>query len=160
MEKVYLVSRGCYSDFNIVCAFSTEDKAQAFIDSRNQFLGKYEHYNDRLDCFIVDDQDKPFPENGYAFARLYMSRDGNVLEIAYTREEHRAASKSYFTFYDNNLVMGFTGCFDKEEEDRLVKIANEHRGRLIASGEFDTRINHYLRRLERERQKRDQRQHQ
>jgi len=38
MNKVYLISRGCYSDYRVIGAFSTLEKAQQFIKEAREII--------------------------------------------------------------------------------------------------------------------------
>lgn len=135
MEKVYVVTNGEYSDFHIEAIFTTREKAEAFLNSREKGdYDNWEMYEYPIDYpdFIADKI-----ANGYRLFKVVMDRDGDTISIG----EGNYSDLEYEFRYgiDWNWHSGrtkFSANVFARNEQHAVKIANERRVQLIASGEW------------------------
>ena len=139
--NVYAVWSGCYSDKEVVAVFSTQEKAQAYIDECAQ---PCEDYCERLDDpWIVPytlDAEVP-PSAGHARYLVKMGADGDVIEV--TAEHHGGgpirrcgdAAPRWIVYRDHPAFM-LTVVWARDET-HAVKVANERRVMSIARGELE-----------------------
>lgn len=142
MTTVYIVTHGEYSDYWIVGAFSTEEKAQEYIDAfknnkqRNYMYGDFneiEEYDlDELDkCTIMTKQ-------GNKFYCVYMYRNGDAeVSDKYPEpiDEFELIKPPKGMYADNRWYIRLT--LWAKSPEHAVKIVNEKRAQLIANGEWD-----------------------
>ena len=143
--KVYIVTSGSYSSYEIRRIFSSKDKADQFIKLHNPFLEWYSKYNEYVEVFDIDKEDN-MPKDGYPLSRIYMNKDGDVIhkEFLCTEEEgianHIMVGKDYLCATSRtpveDLLLLVARPWPEEDYDRLVKIANEIRGQLLANDQF------------------------
>jgi hypothetical protein len=141
MATIWVVEQGEYSDYRVVGVFSSKENAQQIRDAVGDDATVAEW---TLDPGIEDMNAgrKPF--------RVFMLRDGTVEHV---REE--TVDRSFLGGWDGPLVMkrGGTPFGAKEptppclnvtvwasDAEHATKITNEHRTRLIASGEWDAAL--------------------
>ena len=131
--KVYIVTEGSYSDYRMVAAFSTKALAAAFCAASH---GKY----DSIETLELDE-----PSEWAWVARVRMCRDGELFYPGASIRWTEVPYKSYQTgvsggsiqWVENHVVVGA----DHDNEppgasDRAIKVTNELRTRLIATGEW------------------------
>jgi len=130
--KVYLVSEGCYSDFTIIGAFSTPEKAKDAAD--------YFNANEHIDEYEIDQDAKQRPVGMKSFS-VTMDREGNVVkdEWSHTNVIHECSGSNA----DNDVIYPYGGYRGMpthasfhvwaRDEEHAVKIANEKRGALLLS---------------------------
>ncbi|MBI1973022.1 hypothetical protein HYS50_03380 [Candidatus Woesearchaeota archaeon] len=123
MTKIYLVSSGSYSDYGILAAFSTEEKAKKLLT----ILEKTSN-----ECGIEEyDLD---PEVGnFTQYFVFMKKDGSLLnEIYHTRVYFPEAPRVWFTV-NSDYPEGFMNYVAiAKSEQQAIKAANEHRTQAIA----------------------------
>jgi len=135
MMKVYLVSKGCYSDFTIIGAFSTLEKAKDAVD--------YFNANEGIDEYEIDSEAKQRPAGMKAF-RVAMDREGNVIVDEWNHKQviHECSG----SYADDNTVFGYGGYRETpthasfhvwaKDEEHAIKIANEKRGAVLIADEW------------------------
>ena len=125
MKTIYIVTRGDYSDYHIEGAFSTMEKAQAYIDA---YTGSYIN---EVEVYTIDYRE---PQPGKSFYHLTMDKDGVVLamksgpvavdydcDLTVLRPDWRAKT---YTLQVSRYA---------KSEAHIVKIANELRTQRIAT---------------------------
>lgn len=127
MKKVYLVSRGSYSDYSIVALFSSKEKAETFM-AYHPKTG-YDSLND-LEEFELDGPTE-FPVGKLAF-RVRFTRDGEM-EVAQTDPQY---VRDFVRPYGDGKTM-CTECWAADEK-AAAKIANERRAQVIAENQWET----------------------
>ena len=139
INKVFLVSRGRYSDYSIIGVFLNEDLAKEYAE---QNITKYD--NARVECRdIMHELTTPI---GFRAYNITMDIDGNSDsfekdQIYDTSNNESIFDRSYpvHEFTNNQLIetgrYTFYVVTDKGEEGAL-KIANERRIELISANEW------------------------
>jgi hypothetical protein len=115
MDIVYVVTDGSYSDYSIRGVFSTEQKAQKFIDHLGNNLDSptIEEWN--LDDFDSDDERLPI--------KVTMDKYGNEAEC-----EHYVSVFTTFNVVDTNRFNNKLCVNVRAKDDKhAIKIANEIR---------------------------------
>ena len=133
MPKVYIVTEGSYSDYRIVAAFSTKALAVAFCAASH---GKY----DSIETMELDE-----PSEWAWVARVRMCRDGELFypgaairwaEVPYKSYQTGVSSGS-IQWVENHVVVGGDHANEPPDaSERAIKVTNELRTRLIATGEW------------------------
>ena len=140
MKKVYLVSRGTYSDYSVVAIFSTKKKATEFI---RMFPSDFCDYND-IAVFDLDPDAVDRTKNGEMVWRVVMLRDGTVERVrserfyAFAEPGRRwvwRRTKAPAYKHKNIPDALVADCWAKDEK-HAIKIVNEWRTQMIASGEW------------------------
>jgi hypothetical protein len=128
MKKVFLVTRGDYSDYRVCAVFSDEKLAQKYIDSFNLTYDEF-----KIEDYELDIYQNELRENYKPFF-LRMTKEGNCTEIRIQKES--------YSFEDGKIDIGFDkdknmyiSIFAKDEK-HAIKIANEKRAQLIAENNW------------------------
>ena len=117
MPEIYLVVNGQYSDYHVICAFSTEEQAEAF--AKNTF--------GRVQTFPLD-----VPPQEWWEIEVTMAKDGSLLDYS---------SPKVTEFSTHDLPRGFqqfttpkvmTYLVNTQDLDRAVKVTNEVRTQILA----------------------------
>lgn len=131
--KIYLVSQGCYSDYRIIAAFSTEEKAKAYV----KHLGDSDD-EDILE-FDVDSETFQNPRGLNRFT-LQMKRDGSlvygVTDRGSVKEEKPQGPKwepLAKVWVDENSECYMRFEVEAKDKEHALKIANEKRTELISA---------------------------
>ena len=141
--NVYVVTSGEYSDYRINGMFSTEVKAQEFIEVNKEKRKKhssyyYDDFND-IEEYELDCSDKYFPliNQGYEYYYVAMEKDGNSnVNEHYIFHFHESFEIIKPTYKPG--LKSFLQCYLwAKSPEHAVKIANEKRAQLIANGEWD-----------------------
>jgi hypothetical protein len=122
MSTVYLVTKGEYSDYRVIGAFSSNDlaeKASEYFASEND-IEEFE-----LDSSVPN-------TNGYLLFSVCMAKDGEAMWI--DRED---CSTSHIWDWRPWAARGVSFTMWATDEKHAVKIANERRVQLIAANLFD-----------------------
>jgi hypothetical protein len=139
MSTIYAVSRGCYSDYSVVALFTSVERAEDFMRVFPDF-----DYND-VATFELDPADPDLIRDGHEFWYVQMLRDG-------TTEEARELERSPYNYGNLGQIIwlrsqapayrgkGVSDCIRSTvlatSQEHAVKITNEHRIRMIESGEW------------------------
>jgi len=126
MTSVFLVTKSSYSDYSIVGAFSTKEKAQKTIDT----LSIYD-VNDAIDEYKLDELDTLVKKikRGYKVYWIMMKSDGNVEQCSDSKEIGLWLNHSK----DKGMIWGYVLA---KNDVQAVKIVNDKRAQLIARGEL------------------------
>ena len=131
MDKIYLVSEGEYSDYSIVGAFSTEEKAQALVD----VINARPYSTARIEIYHLDSvQLKP----GHQVYHIWMNSEGNTpWEVFIGYVENGTEARTEFRF-SRQAPQGTYLVVTRyvETPEHAVKIANELRTQWLAQREW------------------------
>lgn len=135
MKTIYAVNFGAYSDYTVVGLFSTKEKAQEFMDAVPYEYNEIEEYE-------LDPDTANLVRKGYEVWVVAMLRDGTCEDVrkldlsprqvpctAYIQGPHFSSGKNMPSRLIANVMA--------KDEKHAVKIANEKRVAMIASGEWD-----------------------
>lgn len=126
MTTIYVVTQGHYSDYGIVAVCSTEENAQLYVDSLND--ASIEEYElDELSDLI---------KQGYKSFYIKMFRDGTTEDI-YNYMGLPMQEDTISLYKAAHYVPCLLGYVTAKSKEHAVKIANEKRAMLIASGEWE-----------------------
>lgn len=161
--KIYLVSDGAYSDYRIIGAFSSVEKATAARDY---------YASNEIEEFEVDAPIPDHPPGTYLYA-VSMKRDGEVIScdrdtpddyytcvvtwIPVESHQNPDGSSRPITFQDDleSRVAYFLFKVWAKSKEGAIKIANERRLQCIAEGDWSGNYQQDKRRfLERQKGKR------
>lgn len=132
--KVYVVTTGSYSDYRIEAIFTDKDRAESYLSGLSR--------NDDPDMEEYDlDPAEPGQRvpAGYSLFRVRMFDTGTVsevyqeLESCQFMEDEKPEWEIYETAYKDRRLMLFAHVLARSE-NHAVKIVNERRASLIASG--------------------------
>ena len=124
MGKIYIITSGCYSDYRIVTAFSTKQKADEFLDI----------YDDdyRLETYTIDSV-KPVRKN--KIWRISLDVQSKEVIVCYQYELKRNKYKKdlleYTRYHDGTYGIDFY--LESDSRKRAIKIASERFGYVIAN---------------------------
>jgi hypothetical protein len=137
-KTIYAVSAGCHSDYRVVALFTTVELAEEFMAAV-----PCADYNS-IDEFDLDPKTADLIRRGYSIWRVLMLRDGTT-----ERVDRKDVSLSEVTDVGRHLwrrsrmphfFMKVPDCLVStvwaKSEEGAVKIANEQRTQMIASGEW------------------------
>lgn len=123
MGKIYIITSGCYSDYRIVTAFSTKQKADEFLDI----------YGDdyRLEIYTIDSV-KPVRKN--KIWRISLDVKSKEVIVCQQYELKRNKYKKdllEYTRYSGTYGIDFY--LESDSRKRAIKIASERFGYVIAN---------------------------
>lgn len=121
MKTIYVCTEGCYSDYHICGVFDNRELAEKFAET--------------FDCGIEEWPVNPFRKElgeGYKPYLVLMDRDGQA-EVRQEADTYSLDRLGTPSFGASDWM--WLHCMAKSEE-HAVKIANEHRTRLIALGQW------------------------
>lgn len=134
MTTVYLVSSGEYSDYGIRAVFSTKELAELYIQS----LGDPQGYTEKM--MIEEyplDENEAHIRDGFHPYQVRMERDGTTTKIRLDTWDASVASTVSLVdgryWRETGRKELWVSCVAKDEQ-HAVKIANEKRIQLIATG--------------------------
>lgn len=141
-KTIYAVSRGSYSDYRIVALFSTKAKAQGYIAAV-----KFDSYDDaEIEEFQLDPDTADLLQRGYSVWRVVMLRDGSTERVDRTdNSQYDVEDAPTFHIWERTKAVAYIGkgipdalvaSVWAKSEKAAVKIANEKRAQMIASGEW------------------------
>jgi len=140
MKKVYIVTSGCYSDYRIEGVFSTEEKAQEYIDGIANHIDKVTKEEDVGSCYQnLDFEIAPAELDLFETFRANSCRR---YQVSINKNGDCRVSEDY-----DKSVMICTATHHRElnglciecwatDKQHAAKIANEIRTRLIANNEW------------------------
>jgi hypothetical protein len=123
--KVYIVSTGWYSDYDVRGIFSTKEKAR--------YAKKFWCSENNIEPFELDEL--PEHPKDYFFFKVLMNRNGDSdsgvqrCEPSNSRMDFRVTAE-WLTDHWSFFVWA-------RDEEHAIKIANERRAALIATGKWD-----------------------
>lgn len=126
-KQVYAVTAGEYSDKRVVAVFSTKEGRDRFLEG---YTAPYRHESNTEE-YPLDPEpfDGTFTENGFVVA---MFEHGDAGDVDTMRSQHCPVG---FIGYEERwastvLIWGV----DTDDEERAIKVVNEKRALLVASG--------------------------
>lgn len=120
---VFVVTRGEYSDYNVVSVCSTLQNAEMLAAS--ELADSF--FTVELDTLVDKIKD------GYrGIARVHMLRDGTVIKIEWQYDAIQDLEYSYV--YDERKAFIFVQW--AKDEDHAIKVANEKRTAMVISGQW------------------------
>ena len=122
--KVFAVEQGQYSDYRVCGLFSTQKKAEEYIEALEWAEGGYD--KPRIQEMKVDD-----PANTKSVI-VWMFEDGGVDHTSKTAEHKPGFYAAIKNWKTNQFKMGWV--VQTDEEERAVKVVNEKRTQAIAAG--------------------------
>lgn len=138
-KNVYAVNSGSYSDYRIDAIFTTRKKARDFMKAVPSG-----DYNDIAE-FELDPPTVDLIKRGYSIWVVHMLRDGNTEKInRFENDTYNVSTIGHF-LWKRSEAPAFKGKGVKDilvskvwakTENQAVKIANEQRIQMIASGEW------------------------
>ena len=139
MKKTYAVNSGSYSDYRVVALFSTPKLAQEFMaavpDSDYNAVEEFELNPDTADLI----------KRGYSLWSVHMLHNGDTERV--DRQDlslygvsdvgHRIWRRTQAPAYQGRGIPDIlTSTVWAKSANAAVKIVNEHRAQMIASGEW------------------------
>lgn len=136
--QIWLITEGEYSEYCVVAAFSTKDRALSFADSWKPYLSASYRESPQVEEFPLDPENLNAPP-GTKLYSVRMNREGEAdameddfFDIDYGRR-HLGGRLCRGKKPEDTILLVF--CFAKSEE-HAIKIANEKRAQLIAGNEW------------------------
>lgn len=124
MGKIYIITSGCYSDYRIVTAFSTKQKADEFLDICDDDY--------RLETYTIDSV-KPVRKN--KIWRISLDVQSKEVIVCHQYELKRNKYKKdlleYTRYHDGTYGIDFY--LESDSRKRAIKIASERFGYVIAN---------------------------
>lgn len=138
VKKVYLVSKGVYSDYSIIGVFSARDKADRLVSQYNEYEKEEPDSNWAA---RVEEKDLDRPESTWFHTTVYMQRDGTATfalqDMFHTDpEESRHNTLRYIDYLKypaNESAQYLVTSIATGDSQRAVKITNEYRAQIIAA---------------------------
>lgn len=134
MQKVYLLTRGQYSDFRVEGAFSCKEKGEAWL-KKLEGTPRQRDYHD-LEEYVLDSMDPDqVPQDAYA-AMDY--KTGDLLEYRFDSLEGWERMRlgrvilEGAEFYDSSSVDTISMYFDHRDKERAIKVLAEKRAQMRA----------------------------
>lgn len=123
--KVYLVTEGTYSDYRVTAVFSSKEKAEEYMETFPS------HYYNNLKEYELDPNAVELHKEGYSNWYVRMDGFGNTATVYDEPTSNQATYESVFRTKKWFVIR----CIARSEE-HAIKIANERRIALLASGEL------------------------
>ena len=137
--EVYAVNSGTYSDYRICGIFSTRQKAEEFM----QFVRESD-YNE-IEVYEIDPPIVDLIKRGYSIWRVLMRIDGTTERISKVDNEYYNVSDIGYHIWRRTEATAYKGkgipdvlqsTVWAKTEKQAVKIVNEQRIKMIATGEW------------------------
>ena len=131
MKKIWVVESGSYSDYKVDGVFSTKENAELFVEEFDECSWS----EMSIDCWNLDPAINNL-KKGLSLFSIKMNKEGAVENISKTSAYNIDRIKAY-SFFRKRLreesfdYMDYV-CYAKDE-DHAVKIAGEHRARILAA---------------------------
>jgi len=123
-SKVYIVTSGSYSDYQIDGVFSTEERAEAFITATGLYDGRAVRWDVDLDAEKID--------RGLVHYKVDMDIEGNVRHMKKSTPVCPERAFGRIRGYDHKGSQWLEAYIWARNEEHAVKIANERRTRILA----------------------------
>ena len=135
--KIWIIQKGEYSDRHVVALATSQELADKAVEI---YSGGY----DKASAFEMETDDFPSFPPGMRPYNLVMRKDGTALWVECNDFEVAAKSGLYYeefaqgyTVRDFREGVRFEFFVWATDEEHAVKVANERRTQLIATGEWD-----------------------
>ena len=127
-RKIYLVSKGDYSDYHIVSVFSTKELAELYVSKFSKLISRYDEFSIEeydIDSFATE------LINKFPFI-IAIDKEGNTTNVTnfYWDFEDGKSDLSLAKSGDENLTL-YVHCF-ADDEKHAIKIASEKRFEILA----------------------------
>lgn len=146
MKTIYAVSTGDYSDYRVIALFSTQEKA-------NELMTLVPGDYNAIEEFILDSPNLDMVKKGYSLWMVTMLKDGTTEHVGQDKvmSYHVSGTRNVFggamaRLYKRSTVPAYRGknvpdCIIvnvlAKDAKHAIKIANEKRIQMIASGEWE-----------------------
>lgn len=140
--KVWLVTQGSYSDYRVLAAFSS----RALADACKELIRGDEFDSTDVEEFPLDPPEPPHPPGLFPYT-VGMARDGRV---GYAHRDSQAGfaelrkfdadgymPQNFVILGDKDYTYGMSFTMWAADAEHAIKIANERRAALVASGLWD-----------------------
>jgi len=124
MDKIYIITAGCYSDYRIVGAFSTKEKADEFLDTCD------DDYN--LETYIIDSIEPVRKTWIWSISVELYSKKIKFCN-QYELDDYKY-KKDLFEFESKHDSICFY--IESDSRERAIKIASERYGHVVANESF------------------------
>jgi hypothetical protein len=141
MDKVWIIEQGSYSDYRVVGIFSTEQKAQQVCD----WINSRQTYGDKAEVtWRCLDPAIELLNSGLSQWRVQMLRDGSTERVEQQDDTYDLEGSAHIwdrpraPFYagKGGVQAALVAKVWARDSDHAIKIANERRVQMIASGEW------------------------
>ena len=136
MKKIFAVNSGHYSDYSVDALFSTRKKAEEFMA-----IVACGDYNE-IEEYEIDPPSADKLKRGYSVWMVLMLKDGNTERVEATdNDSYDVASVGHYIWKrSENKFKPMLDCLSAhvwaKTEKQAIKITNEKRTQMIASGEW------------------------
>lgn len=139
MKKIYAVNSGTYSEYRVVALFSTPELAREFMAAVPD-----SDYNE-IEEFELDPNTADLIRRGYSIWTVHMLRDGGTEHVTRNNPEIYKVINVGHRIWRRTQVQAYMGkgipdilisMVWAKNKTQAVKIVNEHRAQMIASGEW------------------------
>lgn len=140
-RTIYAVTSGSYSDYRVAALFSTRERAQDYKDTVLK-----DEYDSGIEEYLLDPDTTDLLRRGYAVWRVTMLRDGSTERVDRTDNSHYDVEGApRFHIWERTKAPAYIGkgipdalnaSVWAKSEKAAVKITNERRAQMIASGEW------------------------
>lgn len=135
MKTIYAVNAGDYSDYRVAALFTSREKAEAFMSIVTE-----SDYNE-LEEFQLDPPTVDLLKRGYSVWAVNMLKDGTTEKVYRTGNDLYDVTGIGVYVRRPLRDVGFTpeiltGKVWAKTEEQAVKIVNEKRTQMIATGEW------------------------
>ncbi len=128
--NIYLVTSGEYSDYGVVAVFSSDEKARTFM---RDYPLNYPGYNN-IEIFELDEPGDKYKKGKRPFD-IAMNKDGSTESISYCMNYEGDIIEMNLYYHNEGGTIDFT--IQGRNIKEAIKIVNDKRIQLIASGEWD-----------------------
>lgn len=145
-KTIYAVSSGSYSDYRINALFSTRENAQAFIDAIQGQGREYPEDFNSIEEYELDPPTADLLKRGYSVWDVLMLRDGTVERVDRSDNSlYSVQDAPTYRIWGRTKAPAYKGTGTPDglqagvwakSEKAAVKIVNEKRAEMIASGEW------------------------
>ena len=124
MKKVYVVTRGCYSDYRIERVFSTKELAEEFCDHD-------------ADCDIEEyELDGEMPPREEKVWSIRLKLDSKEVMCIVIRKDKERDYVHMDVTSDRDATKYIEFCIKSDSRQRAIKVASERYGEVIAQEQF------------------------
>ena len=136
MKKVYLVTHGSYSEYEVDAVLSSRELAQEYCDTFNKASG---HEEECIEEFELD-----VPKDRWFHTSVSMHRDGNLRCItkgsggcAYANVGYSSGFQGYSTWMPAPTHRVLNWDVPTLDRERAIKVVNEKRTQILAADCWD-----------------------